>query len=99
MQKRALRPRLVQNVAERVRLYIRSNPSLELFRMCRLVRIVVEQEKSFVKNVRIVVEQDIFPARKRYLLLFRQVLIMVRVFAFVIRVSLEQMADQEEICW
>ena len=69
----------VQSVVEKVRLYTASSHCSVWYRMYRLVRIVIEEERLFVKNVRIVPVQDIFPVRRRFLSRFRQELMTDRV--------------------
>ena len=63
--------------------------------MFRHVLIVEVQEKSLKKNVRIVVEEATSARIRKFRYQFQQESIMVRVFVFVKRVTLERMAEQE----
>ena len=56
-------PETCQNVVEKVRLYILLSPSLEPYRMYRLVRIVMEQGRLSKRNVLIVREQVMWQAK------------------------------------
>ena len=71
--------RHVQNVEEKVRLFIHSSPSSEQYRMYRPVRTVTEPVKSSVRSVQAAVEPVMFPTERKYLYPFRQVLTMDRV--------------------
>ena len=65
VRKQAQVQRLVQNAADVGRLFIHSSPCLELSKMSRLVRNVMELEKSSRKSVQIVMELDILAAERR----------------------------------
>ena len=91
--------RLAKNVVEKVRLYILLSPSLEPYRMYRLVRIVMEQGRLSKRNVLIVREQVMWQAKRRYRYPFRQVSIMDKVSESVEKENREQTVVQEAICW
>ena len=57
--------RHVQNVEEKVRLFIHSSPSSEQYRMYRPVRTVTEPVKSSVRSVQAAVEPVMFPTERR----------------------------------
>ena len=76
-------------VAVQERLLIQSSRFLGLYRTCRLVRNVLERERSFVRNARIAAEQDILRAERKSRSRFLQELTMVRASASGIRASRE----------